>query len=508
MTTRLACLAVPLFPLAARLRSEPELAGVEVVVCDGNGSAARVVAASRAARQRGVRAGMTLAQARGVLPDLLARGRDPVAESSAHEALLEAAATASPRVEDAAPDLAFADVAGMEQLFPGPDGEQHLGDAIQRAAEALHLPLRVGIAGTKLAAQVAAGLSGTPAVVPEDGERTFLAPLPLDALSLEPRLVDTLRRWGVATVGALAALPADEVASRLGRDGADAHRAARGLDPRPLVPCQPSPTLSEGMELEWPVVTVEPLLHAVRAALERLDARLARHDLACTLLELELGLEPEGHDRRAIRLPAPVRDVGALVDLVRLEVEARPPRAPVAAFACVVHPDRRRLGQLTLFGPAELSPQALATTLARLAARLGPDRVGSPRTIDGHRPERFAVAAFAPPPPPTERRPPRAGRGLLAVRVLRPPVPLEVITEPLAAADTERPVSVASAGGATPRIQGLVRVASGPWQLEEGWWSEAPVTRDYWDVELSGGGLWRVFRDRASEEWFADGLYD
>ena len=65
---RIACLFAPLFPLAARLRSEPELGGEVVAVCDGNGGAARVVAASRVARRAGIRTGMALAQARSVLP--------------------------------------------------------------------------------------------------------------------------------------------------------------------------------------------------------------------------------------------------------------------------------------------------------------------------------------------------------------------------------------------------------------------------------------------------------
>ena len=54
----------------------------------------------------------------------------------------------------------------------------------------------------------------------------------------------------------------------------------------------------------------------------------------------------------------------------------------------------------------------------------------------------------------------------------------------------------------------LVRVAAGPWTLEDGWWSKEPVERDYWDVELSRGGLYRIFRDRRSGDWFADGIYD
>jgi hypothetical protein len=51
-------------------------------------------------------------------------------------------------------------------------------------------------------------------------------------------------------------------------------------------------------------------------------------------------------------------------------------------------------------------------------------------------------------------------------------------------------------------------VASGPWRLEERWWSEEGIDRDYWDVELSDGGLYRIFRDKKEGGWYADGIYD
>jgi protein ImuB len=421
-----------------------------------------------------------------------------------------------------------------------------MGRAAVTAAEALDLPVRVGIAGNKLAARIAARLPDTPTVVPAGEEARFLAPLPLTHLKLEQRLVDTLKRWGVRTLGDLARLPADRTASRLGPAGASAHRAARGIDSSPLAPYHLPPTLREGMELEWPVVTVDPLLFAFRQSLERTQNRLQREDLSCALLELELSLEPEGAEHRMIRLPAPTRDIDALLALIRLELESHPPRAPVTSFRCVTHPDRPRRGQLTLFGAPDISPDQLAGTLARLAARLGPDRVGSPCTVDGHLPERYTTVPFDPPPAPKLRQPPRQGRGLLAVRVLRPPVPLEVITEensqfsslnsqfpttqsktpeekkPKTQSPPEMPipnssflsphslrlVSVASEPGATPRIQGLVRVAAGPWTLEEGWWNATPVERDYWDVELGGGRLYRIYRERTTGNWFADGMYD
>jgi protein ImuB len=536
--TRIACLFIPLFPLAARLRAEPELAGEAVVVCEGNGSAAKVVGASRPARKSGVRTKMSLAQARGILPSLIARGRDVSCEASAHEALVETATGLSPRVEDAASDAVYADVSGMERLFEGESGERDMGQAAIVAAEGLDLPVRIGIAGNKLAARIAARMPDSPKVVAAGEETRFLAPLPLAHLNLDRRLMDTLRRWGVRTLGDFARLPAGRTASRLGPAGASAHRAARGIDSSPLAPYHPPPTFHEGMELEWPVVTVDPLLYALRQSLERTRKRLEREDLACTLLELELGLEPEGAEHRRIRLPAPTRDIDALLALTRLELESNPPRAAVVSFISITHPDRPRRGQLTLFGAPEIHPDKLAGTLAHLAARIGPERVGSPRTVDGHLPERVHTEPFDPPPSPKLRQPPRGGRGLLAVRVLRPPVPIEVITEEgsdagcsmldaryhpptphgLRVADPSmenskplasmRIVSLASEPGATPRVQGLVRVAAGPWTLEDGWWSKQPVERDYWDVELSGGGLFRIYRDRKSGEWFADGMYD
>jgi protein ImuB len=281
------------------------------------------------------------------------------------------------------------------------------------------------------------------------------------------------------------------------------------------------------MELEWPLVTLEPFLFIGNAALERVVRRLDSQGLACRRLELMLKLDPEGCDARGIDLSAPTRDVKTLLTLVRLELEARPPGAPVVGFAFAAHPDKPRRAQLSLFGSPALSPDRLATTIARLAAMLGADRVVSPRTADGHRPERFASTGFEPPPPPEIARPPRAGRGLLAVRVLRPPIEIEVITSGVSASaghpeesSTRDPglldrsdsrlrlLSVKSADGTNPRIAGAVRVAAGPWSMEEGWWSDAPAARDYWDVELSEGGLYRIYRDRLSNSWFADGVYD
>ena len=577
----IACLFVPLFPLAARLRSEPELKDEAVAVCEGNGSAARVVAATRKARRAGIEPGMTLPQARAILPKLVARGHDRACERAAQEALVEVAESFSPRVEDEGEGVVYLELDGHPSLLLAPltpslsrrereplksalssnsplppSGGEGQGEGgrlqgilplardILRAAEKALLPARVGVAVSKLAARIAAGLPDTPTVVAPGEEQRFLAPLPLARLAPALEIASTLDRWGLHTIGDLAKLPEGEVASRLGETGRELHATARGIDPRPLEPCLPPPSFTEGMDLEWPLASLEPFLFVAHAALERLLRRLEAQALACTRLEVALKLDPDGHDARAITLPAPTRDVKTLLTLVRLELEARLPGAPIAGFSFTAHPDAPRRAQLSLFGPAALSPDRLATTIARLAALLGADRVGSPRAVDGHRPERFTATGYAPPPPPHVRVAPREGRGLLAVRVLRPAVALEVLVEsaaplmplspltlpalaggrgdskegrgekalPLTAGEGRgegRPVSLKTlAPDAAPPIAGSVRVAAGPWSLEDGWWADAPADRDYWDVELSDGGLYRIYRDRAAGTWFADGVYD
>src|SRR5512141_675776 len=476
MPSRVACIVVPLFPLAARLRSEPELVREAVAVFEGNGNAARVVAATRPARRAGSQPGQTLPQARALIPGLLARARDSESERAAQEALAEVAETFSPRVESAGDGVVYFDADGIpmpsEDIPPLPasgervgvrgdsSAELRLGRTVISSVEKAGLPARFGIAASKLAARVAAGLPDSPTVVLQGEEARFLAPLPLGKLAPQVEIAETLDRWGIRSIGELAKLPEGEVASRLGELGRELHATARGVDPRPLEPRLPPPCLSEGMDLEWPLISLAPFLFVGNAALERLVRRLESQALACRRLEVGLKLDPEGWDARAITLPAPTRDTKTLLTLVRLELEARPPGAPVVGFTFTAQPDRPRRAQLSLFGPAALSPDRLATTIARLVALLGAGRVGSPRTVDGHRPERFAEVSFAPTPPPTIARPPRTGRGLLAIRVLRPPVELEVITNtPLPAGEGTgvrghhlRLLSLKSANGSSPEI--------------------------------------------------------
>lgn len=378
---RIICAAVPLFPLAARIRAEPELREEAVAVMAGRGSKARVVAATRRARKAGIRPGFTLSEARARLPKLLTRPRDVECENAAQEALLDVAESFSLRVEDGRNGVVFLDASGMSHLLGRGErvADRELGQALQEQSEQrAGVPVWVGVAASKLAARVAAEKGGIE-VVPGGHEAEFLSQLPLSRLSSEASTLIVLERWGIGSLGELARLPVAEVLSRLGPAGERLHAVARGEDPAPLLPRSPPPTFREGMQLDWPLVSLEPFLFVAQAALERLVQRMECRDLGCQRLDVSLELEPDGHHERSITCPAPTRDAKALRRLLQVDLEAQPPEAPIAASALTAYPDRPRGATPALFGPEMLTPGKLGSALAKLFALLGEGRFRSLR---------------------------------------------------------------------------------------------------------------------------------
>ncbi len=63
-------------------------------------------------------------------------------------------------------------------------------------------------------------------------------------------------------------------------------------------------------------------------------------------------------------------------------------------------------------------------------------------------------------------------------------------------------------GDCSCRCQGRVVSAAGPWRVHGEWWKESAFRRDYYDVQLSDGAVYRIFHDRNDSQWFVDGVYD
>ena len=87
----------------------------------------------------------------------------------------------------------------------------------------------------------------------------------------DPRF-EILDRWGLTTLGEVAALPAAAFSARLGQAGMVLQRLAQGVDAGPLVPDADVPRFLERIELEWPIDGLEPLAFVLARLLEPLSS--------------------------------------------------------------------------------------------------------------------------------------------------------------------------------------------------------------------------------------------
>ena len=191
------------------------------------------------------------------------------------------------------------------------------------------------------------------------------------ALKEVQALLDTLRRWGVKTFAAFAALPPGEVYERLGARGVFWQRVARGEDSAPLVPWVPEEPFDAALDLEWPIEGLEPLSFVLGRLLEPLAERLERADRAAAVLHTHLRLVSKDTHARTLQLPAPMRDPKTLRTLVLLDLESHPPDAPIDIVRVYIEPTPARVTQWQLFERAQPSPEQVTTLLARLTALMG-----------------------------------------------------------------------------------------------------------------------------------------
>lgn len=467
----------------------------------------RVTELDARARDAGVRAGMTAAQATAVCPRLRLYNATTADWEAGRAALADVGYAFAARVDTGGDgEHVYFAVDDLARLYP--QGERAIAQAIEAQAARVGLGARVAIASCKAIARVATHAYPIALVpAPADAARAFLAPLAIDLFcdtgdrALDADVRAAFHRWGTRTADQVAALPVREVALRLGPAGAAVARVTRGEDDGrdPFVPHLPPDALEETIELDYPVQELDPLAFVLRGLIDRALARLAGRSLACAGLTLRLSLDPRGVEVRTVPIAAPTREGKTLVELCRLELARRPPGAGVVGVRVVALPARARATQLDFLRPAGPAPDRLATTLARLTALVGAENVGTPALVDTWREEAVAVAPYSSSTTPTEPATAPAGSAL-TIRRRRPPEEIEVLM------GREGPVAFRG-----KETTARVLVAAGPYRLSGEWWQPfAPGNwaREYWDVHASDGAVYRLHRDERNGRFYLDGYYD
>ncbi|TQM82619.1 protein ImuB [Saccharothrix saharensis] len=486
-----------------------------------------VVACSAVARAEGVRRGMRRRAAQGQCPELAVFEYDEVRDARLFEPVAAAVEELAPGIEVVRPGLVVVAAQGPVGYFKSAEAAaERLVDhiAVHAGVEA-----QVGFGDGLFAATLAAhrGL-----IVPADRTREFLAPLgiheldqPAERRQDRAELVDLLRRLGLRTLGAFAAVPERDVATRFGRAAVLAHRLAAGLEERPRSRRRPSPELSVTRDLDPPIDRVDAAAFAAKGLAERLHAGLADRGLACTRLGIRATTENGEELHRVWRCAEPLTPQG-IADRVRWQLDGWLTRARLTAGVHRLRLDPEEVVDATALqlglwpGAGQDQGEAAdraARAMVHVQGLLGPDAVLTPVLGGGRGPvERVRLVPWG------DERTPAADPDQPWPGQLPAPSPATVFAEP-------EPVALLDSSGADVVVTGYAELVvrphrivhggrvrqvvawSGPWPVDERWWDAENAMRGA-RLQVLGtaadGEEQAFLLIRAGGKWAVEGVYD
>ena len=501
-------------------------AGAPLVVTATQASVARVVGADVRAKQAGIRAGLTLAEAQTLAPSLVTQTQNRDADRVALESLAIWADRFSPHVHLEGDDTLLLDMTGAQRLFPD---EEALLRRVIDGVSALGYIARAALADTPGAAWALSQAHPADLIVAGPGRTAAaLASLPVAALRIEDDTVSALRSLGIETIEALLHLPRSSLGSRFGDRLLYRLDQALGDEPELLTPFRPPPALKSSLRIGRPTDRYDVLREAVERVLACFCEQLERRVTGVRQLFVTFGcpeLRPITFELNVSRATRSVKHLRSLL-VARLEDLQLPTGAAgVTLWARRLEP--LDAWQEELFDTGRADAQGLAELIDRLANRLGTHAVARPRPMSDHQPEYafeyaclvgsdcglrsvdcgevksekkeakprgaeqvFLDSHFS---PLTSRFPSRPLRLL--------PRPVEV---PVIAVVPEGPPCCFNWKG----TREVVVDWAGPERLETGWWRGRHIRRDYFRVKCRSGRQCWLFRQRETGKWLLHGWFD
>ncbi len=536
---RVLCVWLPNWPLQRLLAAQPELRNRPIVLyhtarLKTGGQGPRVLACSHQAAQRGVEAGISVADARGLLQgsqdsrELFLAEHDERADLRALERLAILCQRFSPTVGLAEPcsyagrkvqypDTLLLDVAGSAHLFRG---EQHLADQVEREFRQQQLSVQIAIADTIGAAwavahfspeQIRASGTGKPTVlsriVPPEEQASYLQDLPIVALRLELETLQTLRELDLRTIGQLQALPRASLPSRLGNQVIRRLDQALGQVAEQVVPLKQTPPAEASHTFLQPICQQQILVLALQRLIEQLVDQLRPRQEGVQRLLVQLSGANREQVRFSVGLVGPCESPAYLAQMVQAHLQRqRMPHEVVEVYVRVTGTVSCSARQADLFNDSlDLAKQKpFRQLLDRLAARLGEQAVRRTYLFPDSQPEHAFRWQ-----PLMEELPLKISPNH---KLVLPPAffsarPLWLKRRPLRIR-----VSVALTDGPPIRIgwnsrDYVVLRSWGPERIETGWWRADPIQRDYYRVETNCGQRFWLFRQISTGSWFLHGEF-
>ncbi|MEC7489459.1 MAG: DNA polymerase Y family protein [Pseudomonadota bacterium] len=487
-------------------------------------------AVNAAADQIGIHAGMTLADARTILPELHTSEADTAAEARSLTRLAEWCGRFSPWT---APDeegsgVAFAgsgsiwlDVTGCIHLFGSEDAlMRNMTDRLTR----LGFTTYAAIADTPGAAWAAVRHTRYKrrhwTIVRTGQTRDILSPMPVAGLRLSPAIITGLQATGLHQIGDLMPLPRPALANRFGSEVTDRLDQALGDRPEPVSPLAPANPWYVRIAFAEPVSQIESITQAVHSLAKDLTSMLEADGLGARHLILSF-YHPDGTvDRLRAGTSQASRDADHLTRLLTTKLDRIETAFGIDTITLTVSASERlSSAQSTFYQHKKKKESDLAELADRLSNRLGKKNIVRLALQESHIPER-AIATF---PITAHRRSGRATPWRSGASFANRPRPLRLLPRP------EEVEAVAPVPDDPPVMfrwrKQVFRVerSDGPERIATEWWNDGldlleteqkNINEDYLDnsstkaIQNNVRDYYRVEDRRGQRFWvFREGIY-
>ena len=513
-----------------------------------------LAAVNPAAAAAGLAPGMPLTDALSFLPGLATAVAEPAEDAAALRRLAEWCGRYSPWTAPDGADGVRIEITGSSHLW---GGERALATDLLTRLDHRGVAGRIAVADTLGAAWAIARfaeMGESIAILSSEGSRAVLAPLPVEALRLDPSTALGLRRVGLKRIGDLYAMPRAALAQRFGEIVAELLDRALDNLPEPLSPLSEVPSRRVRLSFAEPITEPGDLMLATERLTADLIHRLAREGTGARWLDLAFHRVDGRVERIRLGTARPSRDPHHLAALFRERLDTVDPGLGIedmilAAFAVEPLPPEQidfphpNPPPRTEEGREGVGYEAsgIAPLLDRLGNRLGLAALSRLEARESYIPERASVRVpvsltgnkprFLPPLPPlaggegrgeggcwseTQSRPPHppvpAGqaRGLAANAASGPSLsPLkggEGLKRPIRLFEPPEPIDAFWVLPDDPpfrfmwrRRRHRITQADGPERIAEEWWlpeaaDDVGALRDYYRVEDEEGRRFWLFR--------------
>ena len=528
---KVACVFITHLRAKAEMQRHPHLEDQPVLIADrqergtaqrtalernGGKSKSRPVVVDYFPAATAVSAGMPLERALSYQAEAVVLESDEPHYRRVFRQVLNSLQGISDRVEDAGLGVAYVALEGLESMY---GGEERLVLALLNAVPQ-NLAPRAGVGEGKFPAMVAARSSDPlrAAKVPMDAA-AFLAPRPIALLPVSGNTISALHRFGLHTLGQVAAMDVDRLVDQFGQEGEWIWNLVNGRDDRALMPLEYEETVTEETSLPFSSTSLEMLLVASDTLLRRAYARPLMRGRYAGRAALECPVFGSAPWERTVNFQESVGRWERAAFIVRSRLEAEPPAVPVDGMSLTLSgftgesgsqlgllPDVRedRRGRIM---EAERRLQTRAATVGSEEKRRvqSPD-AGKESGEPAKRPALYRVVEVAPWHPAPEMRAVQTPLDPLSggLRPLLSPEPVMVREDRNGFPEAIRQGAGSKKDWSKKDVWHQVARIEDSWTFDL-WWLPKPLTRTYYRVERENGGQVTLFRDQHEHCWYQQG---